>query len=136
MKNGHGGNRRGAGKKPGTKWPSTLVREIQRKAYHEAIMARLQPLVTSQVELALGSMAVVAVAEMTPKGLKLRRVTDEQELEAIVTEGRGHRIALISPNVDMSKYVTDQALGRSEGASTTTVTTEGGKTIVKHEHLG
>lgn len=133
----HGGKRLGAGKKLGTKWPSTLEREEAKQLYRQAVIARLQSLVNLQVESSLGQFARTLVAELTDSGLRLRKVTDEAELEALCAEGKGYRVALIEPDQAMSRYLTDQAIGRPDApATTTTVSTAAGTVIVRHEHFG
>ena len=73
----------------------------------------MQPLVNAQIDAATGQYATVAVAELTSGGLTLRRVRDEQELNDLVTAGKGARIMLADPDMTISKYLTDQVVGKA-----------------------
>jgi len=73
----------------------------------------MAPLVRAQIEAAAGSFATVAVVELTDAGLRLRRVTDERELQSLVETGKGARIALAEPDLPMSRYLTDQVCGKA-----------------------
>lgn len=95
----------------------------------------MQPLVTTQLEAALGRSASVAVAELTDAGIKLRRVTTEQELAGLVEAGH-YRVLLTDPDMNISKYVTDQAIGRPETPEATGVTITGAREVhVHHTHV-
>lgn len=73
----------------------------------------MAPLVNAQLDTAIGRAATVAIAELTDSGLKLRRVTDERELEALLAQGKGARIFLSDPDTAMSRYLTDQVIGKA-----------------------
>lgn len=96
------------------------------------MLRRLEPLAERQTEAALGQFAEIAVVEMGPSGLLLRKVTDPAEIARLVEAGKGYRILLREPDGQMSRYVTDQAIGKAEGGSVTTVTSKGGETVVTH----
>lgn len=72
----------------------------------------MAPLVKAQIDAATGQYAKVAVAEITDAGIRLRRVTDEQELDALVASGKGARVFLADPDMGISKYLTDQVIGK------------------------
>lgn len=110
----HGGKRKGAGKPKGVKWPTTLARETAKEQYRQAVITELQPLVQSQIKTALGQMAEVAVVQVTAAGMSFRKVTDERELASLVDEGGHVRIVLTEPDMNISKYLTDQAIGKAE----------------------
>lgn len=116
MKKGtHGGKRPRSGRKPGKvtgPWTRTLEKQAAAQLYREEVLARMAPLVRAQLEAATGSFARVAVVELTEGGLKLRRVTDEQELLSLVDGGGGTRIVLSEPDMGISKYLTDQVIGK------------------------
>jgi hypothetical protein len=108
----HGGSRAGAGKKPGTLWKSTLDKAAAHAQYRQEVLARMAPIVQAQVEAAAGTFAHVAVVELTEKGLRLRRVTSESELTGLIAAG-AYRVSLADPDLAMSRYVTDQVVGRA-----------------------
>ena len=56
----HGGRRRGAGKKRGTKWPSTTFREQARAYLSKRVLAEIEALATAQIELAKGDCVMMA----------------------------------------------------------------------------
>lgn len=70
------------------------------------------PLVKAQIDAASGQYATVAVAELTDAGIRLRRVTSDAELEALVQSGTGARVFLSDPDMNISKYLTDQVVGK------------------------
>lgn len=72
----------------------------------------MAPLVKAQIDAATGQYAKVAVAEMTETGIKLRRVTSELELDDLVAAGKGARVFLADPDMAISKYLTDQVIGK------------------------
>lgn len=113
MKSSHGGARAGAGAKQGSRWTRTLEKAAAHALYREAVLTQMTPLVRAQIEAATGAYATVAVVELTEAGLKLRRVTDERELDALVSSGKGSRIALADPDLQMSRYLTDQVCGKA-----------------------
>jgi len=111
--NGHGGARRGAGAKPGAKWQATLEKQAAAQLYRQQVLERMEPIVRAQVEAASGTFATVAVVERTSDGLKLRRVATDLELEALLSTGNAHRIVFREPDMTISKYLTDQIVGKA-----------------------
>jgi hypothetical protein len=73
----------------------------------------MAPIVRAQIEAATGTYASVLAVERTDDGIKLRRVTTELELEAILNTGTAHRIVFHEPDMAISKYVTDQIVGKA-----------------------
>jgi hypothetical protein len=112
LKKGHGGSRPGSGRKPGSKWQSSLEKQAAAQLYREEVLARMGPLVKAQIDAASGIYAKVAVAEMTDQGIRLRRVTTEAEIEELVISGRAARVFLAEPDMTISKYLTDQVIGK------------------------
>ncbi|MGB8274117.1 MAG: hypothetical protein WCF16_02480 [Alphaproteobacteria bacterium] len=110
-KNTHGGKRAGAGKPKGSKWKSTLEKEAAYRLYREVVLQQMAPLVRTQVESAVGTCSKVAVAELTDRGLRLRRVTSEEELNTLA-DGGSYRVFLTDPDLPMSRYLTDQVVGK------------------------
>jgi hypothetical protein len=108
----HGGSRPGSGRKSGSKWQSSLEKQAAAQLYREEVLARMAPLVKAQIDAASGQYAKVAVAELTDAGIKLRRVTTEAELDALITAGKGARVFLTDPDMSISKYLTDQVIGK------------------------
>jgi hypothetical protein len=108
----HGGSRAGSGRKAGSKWQITLEKQAAAQLYREEVLARMGPLVKAQIDAASGLYAKVAVAEVTDKGVQLRRVTSDAEIDALVTSGRGARVFLADPDMTISKYLTDQVIGK------------------------
>jgi hypothetical protein len=107
-----GGARRGAGAKRGSRWKSTLKKQAAYDLYRQEVLAHMAPIVRAQVEAATGEYATVLAVERTEDGVKLRRVTTELELEAILNTGTAHRIVFHEPDMTISKYVTDQVVGK------------------------
>jgi hypothetical protein len=109
----HGGKRRGSGAKKGSAWARTLEKQAAHNLYRQEVLDRMGPLVRAQVEAALGQFATCAVVEMGKNGPQLRRVESEQELEALLASGRAARVALVEPDLQMSRYLTDQVVGKA-----------------------
>lgn len=118
------------------RWPSVLEREAAKRAYREEVMAALKPVVEMQLSQALGRLATVVVVELGDGGkFTLRKVTDETELADLAVSGNRYRVVLSEPDGMMSRYLTDQAIGRPDApATTTTVTTATGAVTITHEH--
>src|ERR1043165_5004302 len=108
MAGSRGGKRAGAGAKKGSKWARTLQKQAAHELYRAEVLERMGDLVRAQVEAAAGFFATVAVAGMGKNGLQLRAVSSEAELAELVKSGRGRRIALVEPDLQMSRYLTDQ----------------------------
>lgn len=129
--------RKTGGKKKGYKFPQTIQRDHAKEAYRQAVLQSLQPLVQLQLAQSLGRLARTVVAEIGPGGtIALRKVSDESEVEMLASAGKGYRVVLEEPDGSMSRYITDQAIGRADAPQTsTTVTTDRrGNTKVVHEH--
>lgn len=107
-----GGARQGAGAKKGSRWKASVRKDAVREAYVTEVTKQMAPLVRAQLESAVGTCAKVAVAEMTDKGIRLRRVTDEQELAGLLAAG-AYRVFLSDPDLPMSRYLTDQVVGKA-----------------------
>ena len=71
MKSPHGGRRIGAGRKRGTRWPSTIAKEQARELVRQAITQELQPLLEAQIANALGIRYLVIRDKHTGKFLRV-----------------------------------------------------------------
>lgn len=71
--NGHGGARKGAGKKRGTQWPSTLDKQTAREFVRQKVTSALGPLIDAQIAQGLGLKYLVT---RDKKSGKFIRVTE------------------------------------------------------------
>jgi hypothetical protein len=73
LKSSHGGRRPGAGRKRGTRWPSTIAKEQARELVRQAITQELQPLLEAQIANAKGIRYLVVRDKRTGKFLRVTK---------------------------------------------------------------
>lgn len=71
MKSGHGGARKGAGKKPGTKHAATYTKEQAREALRQHVLEEMRELVSAQVSNAKGLKYLVTREKGTGKFIRV-----------------------------------------------------------------
>jgi hypothetical protein len=71
LKTTHGGARKGAGKKKGTRWPATMAKERARELVREEITKHLEPLIAAQVANAQGLKYLVTRDAKTGKFVRV-----------------------------------------------------------------
>lgn len=107
---GHGGARKGAGKKKGTKWPSTLAKEAAREILRDMVKAALTPMTEAQIANATG---VKHLMLRDPKTGKFERVKDEAGIDAALkSEGEAVWIYTKDPNVQSFQDLMDRTLDK------------------------
>jgi hypothetical protein len=125
-------NGKKGGRPPGTPWKSTLAKAEAYQLYREQVLKAMEPIVRAQVEAASGAVARVAVAELTDAGIRLRRVTTDAELSAVLDQGK-YRVFLEDPDLPMARYLTDQMVGRA--VEHVEVSGPNGGPIEVHDHF-
>lgn len=111
MKTGHGGARKGAGKKKGTKWPSTLQKEAARAKSSAYIIERLQAIWDAQITSALG----IRHTFMRDKSGRFVQLTDPQQIaEALNSgeEGKYYWTFSKDPSAQAAQLLTAYALDK------------------------
>ena len=85
LKSRRGGARPGAGRKKGTKWPSTITKERAREALRVYVLGHFKPLVDAQIENAKG------ISHFFLRDAKTGRfelVTDEKAILTALNSGQ------------------------------------------------
>ena len=86
LKSSRGGARPGAGRKKGSRWPSTITKQQAREALRAQVMAHFAPLILAQIENARG---ISHFMLRDPKTGKFERVTDEASILAALNAPQG-----------------------------------------------
>ena len=93
----------------GYKTKRRIQKEASYESYRKAILAKLDPLTDSQLMTALGAHEIFAKTS-TGEWVK---VTDGQDILRLLNTGpEFYKIVQRPPDVQMSKYLTDQVFGR------------------------
>jgi hypothetical protein len=79
----HGGQRLGAGRRPGSKSQNTLDKEAAREEARQLITASLRPMIEAQIAHAMG----IGHLYTRNKGGKFTRVEDQAVIDDLLTEG-------------------------------------------------
>lgn len=118
MKKQHGGKRAGAGKKKGTKWPSTLAKEAAREQVRQFLTAYLPELLTAQLD---NSRGIKHLMMRDPKSGKFERVVtnagddpaaQEAQIDAALSTGNAFWIYTKDPSVQAFTSLMDRALDK------------------------
>lgn len=71
MKSGHGGKRKGAGKKKGTRWPSTLDKIAAREAVRQLVTEHMREMTLAQIGQASGAKYLVTRDKASGKFIRV-----------------------------------------------------------------
>jgi hypothetical protein len=80
LKSSHGGRRPGAGRKRGTRWPSTIAKEHARELVRQAVTRELQALIEAQIANALGIQYLVVREVASGKFVRVTEAFDRQKI--------------------------------------------------------
>lgn len=83
MKSPHGGKRANAGKKKGTKWPSTIAKDAAREETRQYLTERLKPVLRAHVANAQG----IGHLYTRDKAGKFTKIESEAEIDRLLVEG-------------------------------------------------
>lgn len=110
MKSNRGGARPGAGRKKGSKWPTTIAKEQAREIARQIITSELEPLIRTHIANAQGTKYLVVRNAKTGKfervseeRMKLLLESGDEQLEAIEVYDK-------DPSVEAFKTLMDRAL--------------------------
>lgn len=104
----HGGNRPGAGKPVGTRWPSTLAKEAAREKFREALNARLGDVADALVTNATGIKHLVARDKDGKFG-----IIGPDKLAGVYAAGGTVEVWEKDPSVEAAKELLNRALDQS-----------------------
>lgn len=121
------GHKKGGGIKKGGKWKKTKKTEEALELYRQEMLKKLQPIVTSQQQLATG-LFVVLRRKLVKKGKgKYQRLVREGELEQVKnpqeikrllnSDGQGKDWYIITakePNIPAIKDILDRVFGKPQ----------------------
>lgn len=104
-------NGRKGGKPKGVKWKRTLLKEAAYQLYREEVLSNMAPIVQAQIESACGSYVLLG---KTSDG-QFVRVTDQATMDRLFQSGAEFfRLEQKEPDAAMSRYLTDQVIGKAK----------------------